>query len=437
MSIQINALILAAGKGTRMKEDKPKVLTTIFGKPFISYVIESLQAAGVSSIIPIIGYQAQMIEAVLPGYNFVYQTEQLGTGHAVKQARSMLEGQSGITIVIAGDQPFISVESLNELLSMHVANQNALTLLTIENPNPYGYGRILREGNQIIGMVEESDASETQKQLNEVNLSTYCFDNQRLFQHIDEIKNNNAKQEFYINDLVSIFNQHGYSVQALKSTNYLESIGINDKVALEEATNLMKESINTHWMKEGVTIIDKHNTYIGPDVTIGAGTTIYPGSVIEGAVTIGQGCTIESSYIRDSIIGNHVTIGPFAHIRNQTVIGDDVRIGNFVEVKKSNLDHGVKAAHLTYLGDSTIGQQVNIGCGTITVNYDGVAKHHTVIEAGAFIGSNVNLIAPITIGKGAKVAAGSTVTEDVPAHSLAIARPRQTTKVGYYAKKNQ
>jgi bifunctional UDP-N-acetylglucosamine pyrophosphorylase / glucosamine-1-phosphate N-acetyltransferase len=430
-----NALILAAGKGTRMKEDKPKVLTTIFGKPFISYVIESLKAAGVDQIIPIIGYQASMIEQAFPDYSFAYQTEQLGTGHAVKQARTMLEGKPGITIVIAGDQPFINVDSLQQLITIHKTNQNALTLLTIDNPNPYGYGRILRQGDQLIGMVEETDATEAQKAITEVNLSTYCFDNQLLFQHIDEIQASNKKNEYYINDLVSIFHRHGYNVQAVKSTNYLESIGINDKVALEEATNLMKLSINERWMREGVTIIDKNNTYIGPDVTIGAGTTIYPGSVIEGNVTIGQGCLIESSYIRDAVIGDHVTVGPFAHIRNQTVIGNHVRIGNFVEVKKSVLQDGVKAAHLTYLGDSEIGKHVNIGCGTITVNYDGKIKHKTIIEANAFIGSNVNLIAPITIGEGAVIAAGSTVTDDVPAQSLAIARERQTTKVGYYANK--
>jgi bifunctional UDP-N-acetylglucosamine pyrophosphorylase / glucosamine-1-phosphate N-acetyltransferase len=431
----IHALILAAGKGTRMKEDKPKVLTTIFRKPFISYVIESLQAAGVDQIIPIIGYQASMIEQAFPDYSFAYQTEQLGTGHAVKQARTMLEGKPGITIVIAGDQPFISIESLQQLITIHQTNQNALTLLTIDNPNPYGYGRILRQGDQLIGMVEETDATEAQKAITEVNLSTYCFDNQLLFQNIDEIQASNKKNEYYINDLVSIFHRHGYNVQAVKSTNYLESIGINDKVALEEATNLMKLSINEHWMREGVTIIDKNNTYIGPDVTIGAGTTIYPGSVIEGSVTIGHGCLIESSYIRDAVIGDHVTVGPFAHIRNQTVIGNHVRIGNFVEVKKSVLQDGVKAAHLTYLGDSEIGKHVNIGCGTITVNYDGKIKHKTIIEANAFIGSNVNLIAPITIGEGSVIAAGSTVTDDVPAQSLAIARERQTTKVGYYANK--
>jgi bifunctional UDP-N-acetylglucosamine pyrophosphorylase/glucosamine-1-phosphate N-acetyltransferase len=418
-----------------MKEDKPKVLTPIFGKPFIIYVIESLKKAGVQSNYPIIGYQASMMEQSLPGYTFVYQTEQLGTGHAVKQASHLLKDQKGVTIVIAGDQPFIHFKTIENLLSVHQTNRNALTLLTIDNPNPLGYGRILRKGDQVVGMVEETDATEEQKLIKEVNLSTYCFDNQLLFQHIDEITNNNKKQEYYINDLAQIFNQHGYQVQAVKSTNYTESIGINDKVALEEATNLMKLSINEHWMQEGVTIIDKNNTYIGPDVTIGAGTVIYPNTVIEGQVTIGKDCVIESSYIRDSKIGDEVTIGPFAHIRNQSVIKDKVRIGNFVEVKKSTLDDGVKAAHLTYLGDSLIGKQVNIGCGTITVNYDGTLKHQTVIEANAFIGSNVNLIAPITIGAGAKIAAGSTITEDVPADSLAIARTRQTTKVGYYAKR--
>jgi bifunctional UDP-N-acetylglucosamine pyrophosphorylase/glucosamine-1-phosphate N-acetyltransferase len=284
-------------------------------------------------------------------------------------------------------------------------------------------------------MVEEWDATDEQKQIKEVNLSVYCFDNKLLFKHIDELDNNNNKKEYYINDMVMVFNRHGYMVEAMKTSNLKETIGINDKVALAQATKDLQTQINQAHMLAGVTMIDPNNTYIGPDVTIGAGTVIYPNTIIEGTVSIGKNCVIESSYIRDSQIGDEVTIGPFAHIRNQSVIKNKVRIGNFVEVKKSTLDDGVKAAHLTYLGDSLIGKHVNIGCGTITVNYDGKLKHQTVIEANAFIGSNVNLIAPVTIGAGAKVAAGSTITEDVPKDSFAIARERQTTKVGYYAKR--
>jgi bifunctional UDP-N-acetylglucosamine pyrophosphorylase / glucosamine-1-phosphate N-acetyltransferase len=431
--MNINAIILAAGKGTRMRDDRPKVLTPIFGKSFIEYVVDSLKAAGVERIIPIVGFQAEKVQSLLgPNYDYAIQLKQFGTGHAVKMAKDYLENDEGLTLIIAGDQPFIEANTLKSLIDLHLNEKNALTLLSIDNPTPYGYGRILRNNNQVIGMVEETDATANQKTITEVNLSTYCFDNRLLWKHINEITDNNKKKEFYINDLVGIFNQHGYKVNAMKSDNHLETIGINDKIVLEEATNLMKLSINEKHMEQGVTIIDKNNTYIGPDVVIGAGTIIYPNSVIEGNVQIGNNCRIESSYIRDSVIGNNVTVGPFAHIRNESIIGDDVRIGNFVEIKKSTLSNGVKSAHLTYLGDSEIGEHTNIGCGTITVNYDGKNKHKTTIGKNSFIGSNVNLIAPITIGDNATVAAGSTVNEDIPNDSLAIARERQTTKVGYY-----
>jgi bifunctional UDP-N-acetylglucosamine pyrophosphorylase / glucosamine-1-phosphate N-acetyltransferase len=306
-------------------------------------------------------------------------------------------------------------------------------LLTVDNPTPYGYGRVMTNGRKVVAMVEEWDATDEQRLIQEVNLSVYCFDNNLLFQHIDELTNTNNKHEFYINDMVMVLNRHGHSVEAMKTTNFKETIGINDKVALAKATKDLQAMINERHMLAGVTMIDPVTTYIGPDVLIGAGTIIYPNSVIEGKVVIGTNCRIESSYIRDSVIGDDVTVGPFAHIRNESIIHNNVRIGNFVEVKKSVLQDGVKAAHLTYLGDSEIGKHVNIGCGTITVNYDGKIKHKTIIEANAFIGSNVNLIAPITIGEGSVIAAGSTVTDDVPAQSLSIARERQTTKVGYYA----
>jgi bifunctional UDP-N-acetylglucosamine pyrophosphorylase / glucosamine-1-phosphate N-acetyltransferase len=429
----INALILAAGKGSRMRDDNPKVLATIFGKSFIEFVIDALKLVKISRIIPIIGFKADKVMALLgPSYEYALQDVQFGTGHAIKMAREFLKDVEGLTLIIAGDQPFINPKTIKSLIKLHTNESNSLTILSIDNPNPYGYGRILRDGNQVVGMVEETDATEEQKKITEVNLSTYCIDNKLLWKHIDEITNSNKKNEYYINDLVGIFNQHGYKVNAMKSNNYLESIGINDKMVLEEATNLMKLSINEQHMEQGVTIVDKNNTYIGPDVVIGAGTIIYPNSVIEGNVQIGTNCRIESSYIRDSIIGDDVTVGPFAHIRNESIVGDNVRIGNFVEIKKSILSKGVKSAHLTYLGDSDIGENTNVGCGTITVNYDGKKKHKTVIGKNSFIGSNVNLLAPITIGDNATIAAGSTINEDVPNDSLAIARERQITKVGYY-----
>jgi bifunctional UDP-N-acetylglucosamine pyrophosphorylase / glucosamine-1-phosphate N-acetyltransferase len=432
--MSIRAIILAAGKGTRMREERAKALTPLLGKPFIQYVIDACHNAGIDEIYPVVGFQKETVmESVLANAFFV-QEPLLGTGHAVMQAKA-LKNETGVTLIIAGDQPLIQPATILSLLEQHRLHQNALTLLTVDNPNPFGYGRVITQGRKVLEMVEEWDATEEQKKITEVNLSVYCFDNRLLFEHIDELTNDNKKEEYYINDMVMVFNRHGYSVEAMKTMNLKETIGINDKVALAQATRDLQAQINEAHMLAGVTLVDPATTYIGPDVTIGPGTTIYPNTVIEGKVSIGAYCTIESSYIRDSVIGDRVTVGPFAHIRNQSVIHHDVRIGNFVEVKKSTLDDGVKAAHLTYLGDSVIGKHVNIGCGTITVNYDGTLKHQTIIEANAFIGSNVNLIAPITIGEGAVIAAGSTVTENVPAKSLAIARSRQTTKENYYAKR--
>lgn len=427
----MRALILAAGKGTRMKDDLPKVLTPLLGKPFIQYVIDALQGAGIQDIYPIVGYKQELIRQQIQATDFFVQEELLGTGHAVQQAIPSLQKELGLTIVIAGDQPLISSSTIQQLVQMHQDNKNQLTLLTVTNPNPYGYGRVITKGHDVLKMVEEWDATDEERFITQVNLSVYCFNHEVLVKHINELSNNNRKQEFYINDMVSIFNDYGYKVQALNTDKFEETIGINDKLALAEATKTLQTMINTSLMKQGVTLIDPDHTYIGPDVEIGPGTIIYPNTVIEGPSKVGSFCTIESSYIRDSVIGDHVQVGPFAHIRNQSVIADRVRIGNFVEVKKSRLGKDVKSAHLTYLGDATIGERTNIGCGVITVNYDGVHKHQTVIKEDAFIGSNVNLIAPVTIGKNALVAAGSTITDDVEDNALAIARSRQTNKEGY------
>jgi len=432
--MSLTALILAAGKGTRMNDDLPKVMTPLLGKPFLGYVIDACRKAGFHSLYPIVGYKKELITSKIDATGFITQEPLLGTGHAVQQATSLLKDKSGTTLIIAGDQPLISAQTIQELLNHHQANHNALTLLTVDNPNPFGYGRVITENHRILKMVEEWDASDQERLITEVNLSVYLFDNQKLFQHIHELNNDNTKQEFYINDMVAIFNHHGYRVEAYKTERFEETIGINDKVALAEATKTLQQLVNYKHMVNGVTIIDSQHTYIGTDVEIGKGTTIYPNTVIEGYTSIGQYTTIESSYIRDSQIGDYVQIGPFAHIRNQSIIGDYNRIGNFVEIKKSTLGNKVKAAHLSYIGDAEIGHRTNIGCGVITVNYDGKDKQKTVIEENAFIGSNVNLIAPITIGKNSVVAAGSTIDEDVPENSLAIARAYQTTKKGYYKK---
>ncbi len=430
----MNAIILAGGKGSRMKDQLPKVCQKLFGKEFINYVVDALKTAGIENIYPIVGYEKDTVLRAIDIKNYFVQEEQLGTGHAVMMADAALAGKKGTTFVIAGDQPLITAESIKKVIDLHQKNNNDLTMLTAIMDNPFGYGRIIKDGEQVVKIVEEKDATEVEKLIKEVNISTMCFDNEKLFKHLKDIKNDNVKGEYYLTDLIEIFTQNGLKIQATPAITSEETIGINDKVDLAKAQKTLQQIINTRHMLNGVTLVDPANTYIGPDVVIGAGTTIYPNSTLEGKTVIGQNSKILSSYIMDSIVGDNTSVGPYAHIRAGAVIGDNNRIGNFVEVKKSILGDGVKAAHLTYIGDSEVGDKVNFGCGVVTVNYDGKNKFKTVISDEVFIGSNVNLIAPITVGQGAKIAAGSTVTDDIPAHSLAIARDRQTNKVDYYKK---
>lgn len=429
-----NAIILAGGKGTRMKDPLPKVCQTILGKEFINYVIDALSFAGIENIYPVVGYKKEEVLKRIPLEEHFVQEVQLGTGHAVSMAKEKLMDDKGLCFVIAGDQPLISVESIQRVIDLHEKNKNALTMLTAVMENPTGYGRVIKDGNKVIKIVEEKDASDEEKLINEVNISTMCFDNELLFKYIDKIGNDNAKGEYYLTDIIELFQEDGLSIEAIPAVTEEETIGINDKVDLEIATKRLQKTLNEKHMLNGVTIVDKDNTYIGPDVCIGEGTVIYPNSVLEGTTVIGDGCTIKSSYISDSIVGDNSTVGPYAHLRAGAIIGQNNRIGNFVEVKKSILGDGVKSAHLTYIGDSEVGDKVNFGCGVVTVNYDGKNKFKTVIDSDAFIGSNVNLIAPIHVGARSKIAAGSTISEDVPADSLSIAREYQTNKVDYYKK---
>ena len=429
--MKVTGLILAAGKGTRMNDEKPKVLQPLLDKSMIELVMDTMSHAGVSRIVPILGYKSEEVISNLNINDFAIQEEQLGTGHAVSQAIPLLKDEDHV-LIMAGDQPLIRSSSISNLIEQHLKHNNDLTLLTTVLDEPYGYGRILKEGSQVVGMVEEWDATYQQRQIKEVNISTYLFKVETLKRNISLIDNKNKKQEYYINDLVRILYEQAKKIESVIIEDVKESIGINDKVALSEATSYLQERINHSHMLNGVTLIQPNTILIGPDVKIQPGTIIYPNTAIEGHSVIGSNCIIKSSYISDSIIGSDVTVGPFAHIRQQSMIGNHVRVGNFVEIKKSELQDGVKAAHLTYLGDSEIGKNVNIGCGVITVNYDGVNKHKTIIGEQSFIGSNVNLVAPIRIGKHVIIAAGSTITEDVPDDSLAIARERQTTKEGYY-----
>lgn len=433
--MKINALILAAGQGTRMKSSKSKVLFEVIDKPMIKCVYDNLLDAGVNRIIPILHPDRLDVINYIDTDEYVVQHETLGTGHAVMQAKNVLVAEEGLTIVLAGDQPLISGKDIKNLINYHKKNKCDLTLMTAILDEPFGYGRVIKDGEQVLRIVEQKDIQDVSENVDEVNISTFCFNNQLLFKHIDEIKDDNNQKEFYITDIVEIFNSHGLNVGSISIEDNKDSIGVNDLKTLAIVNEIVKNDINTKLMNEGVHIIDPSNTLISLDAKIGAGTIIYPNSVILGNSVIGNNCVIKSSYIIDSQIGNSVEVGPYAHIRQEAIIGDECRIGNFVEIKKSVLDKGVKSAHLTYLGDSEIGHNTNIGCGVITVNYDGKNKHKTVIKENCFIGSNVNLIAPITIGHHSKVAAGSTITKDTDPYDLVIERSEAIVKKEYYKNK--
>ncbi|NNV07076.1 bifunctional UDP-N-acetylglucosamine diphosphorylase/glucosamine-1-phosphate N-acetyltransferase GlmU [Geobacillus sp. C56-T2] len=444
------AVVLAAGQGTRMKSKQYKVLHPVCGKPMVQHVVDQVSKLGVEKTVVVVGFGAEQVKEQLGSQcEYALQEEQLGTAHAVMQAAAHLRGLEGITIVVCGDTPLITAETMEALIQHHVNAEAKATVLTAIAENPTGYGRIVRnKAGHVEKIVEHKDASEEEKSICEINTGTYCFDNQTLFQALTNVTNDNAQGEYYLTDVIEIIKANGGVVSAYQAPSFEETIGVNDRIALAEAERLMRRRICRHHMQNGVTIVDPDATYISADAVIGRDTVIYPGTVIEGETVIGEDCvigpyseisrcmighrtSIRHSVAHDSEIGSDVTIGPFAHIRPLSKIDDDVRIGNFVEVKKSTFGKGSKASHLSYIGDAEVGAEVNLGCGSITVNYDGVNKHLTKIEDGAFIGCNVNLIAPVTVGRGAYVAAGSTVTDDVPGRALAIARARQVNKENY------
>jgi len=447
------AIILAAGKGTRMKSSLPKVMHPISGIPMIEHITRTLRTLNVDQTIIVTGHEAETIETHFsqdPSITFVRQTEQLGTAHAVMQAASLLENKEGKTLVLTGDTPLLTEETLRNLLEKSTNTKGIV--LTTRQENPYGYGRIVRDNDDnVVNIVEEKDATDVEKAINEVNTGIFCFDNETLFSSIYKINNNNAQREYYLTDIVKVFHEQNESFDSVSTTNHMEVMGINDRYQLSIANDYHQENLKKKHMLNGVTMLNPSSTYIEEDViiendsiiegnvslkgrtVIGAHSVVTSGSEVKNAV-IGQHTTITSSVIHDSTVGNHVSIGPFAHIRPLSFIEDSVRIGNFVEVKKSTIDKGSKVSHLSYIGDALIGKDVNVGCGSITVNYDGKNKFKTIIEDNAFIGCNVNLIAPVTVGKDSLVAAGSTVTKNVPEDALAIARTKQENKEGYASK---
>jgi bifunctional UDP-N-acetylglucosamine pyrophosphorylase/glucosamine-1-phosphate N-acetyltransferase len=450
------AVILAAGQGTRMKSKLYKVLHPVCGKAMVQHVVDQVSELSMQEIVTVIGHGAEIVREQL-GDNVQYalQKEQLGTAHAVREAESMLQTHQGTTVVLYGDTPLITKETIEALLDHHESMGAKATVLTATAQNPTGYGRVIRSSNgSVERIVEQKDATEEQKNIDEINTGIYCFDNRTLFETLHHVGNDNSQGEYYLPDVIEILQNKGEKVEAFTTVDFEETIGVNDRIALSEAERVMRRRVNEHHMRNGVTLIDPANTYISADVDIGADTVVYPGCTLSGKISIGSDCeigpqtelknckigertNIKQSIVTESDIGNGVKIGPFAHVRPETIIGDEVKVGNFVEVKKSSMANGSKASHLSYVGDAEIGRDVNLGCGSITVNYDGKSKYLTKVEDGAFIGCNVNLVAPVTVGKRAFVAAGSTVTDTVPDGAMSIARSRQTNKENYVKKQKR
>jgi bifunctional UDP-N-acetylglucosamine pyrophosphorylase/glucosamine-1-phosphate N-acetyltransferase len=444
----ITAVILAAGQGTRMKSNKPKVLHEILGRPMLAYLIDTLKAVGVEDIVLVVGHQAKRVQEAYKGYGvrFVIQEPQLGTGHAVQVAMPAVLPEVGTIMVLCGDAPLISEESIAALNQRHEAAKAAVTVQTIILTDGAHYGRVVRDtAGQVAAVVQAKDSKDRPDLLaiREINTGAYCFDAAFLKQGLTKIPKSPVTGEIYLTDLIHIAREERRGVEALVDQDWEALLGINSRQELAEATRTIKRRINDRHMSRGVTLMDPEATYIEPLVTIGKDTIIYPNVYLQGKTVIGEDCVIEASvkivdstlennvYIKmgcvitQSRVGVGVNIGPYAHLRPLSDLRQGVHVGNFVEVKKSVLHEGVKAGHLTYLGDADVGAGTNVGAGTITCNYDGVHKHRTIIGEKAFIGSNTALVAPVTVGAGAYIGAGSTITKEVPPGKLGISRARQ------------
>lgn len=451
------AVILAAGKGTRMKSALPKVLHPICGEPMLYYPLEASRQAGFKQLKVVVGHQANKVRESFGAddITWIEQTDQLGTGHALMCAADSLRGYSGPLLLLCGDVPLLKAETLQQLQNYHAQQKAAVTVLTAQMPNPTGYGRIIRDGEQVLQIVEEKDATDEQRQVTEINTGTYIFDSAFVLSALRGLNKNNAQGEYYLTDVVAAAVAAGEKTRALCVEDPTEVMGINDRCQLAEAEVLMRWKINADLMLGGISMTDPTTVYIDNGVELGSDTVIHPNVHLRGKTSIGKNCTIETgvvvvdsqvgdgshlkagSVIEESQVGESCEIGPMAHLRPGNVLKGRNKLGNFVETKKAILGEGSKASHLTYIGDAEVGKNVNIGCGTITCNYDGVNKHKTVIEDDVFVGSDTQFVAPVTIGRNSLIAAGSTITKDVPADALAMSRTQQKVIDGWRLRKQK
>lgn len=448
---QIAALILAAGKSTRMKSKRPKALHTLLGKPLLRWAVESAQEAGAGRTVLVVGHQAELVQDEMGAdLEYVLQAEQKGTGHAVQMAESLLRDWDGPLLVLPGDAPLLSASLLEALIAHHTHSGAAATLLTATLDNAGSYGRIVRdpETGRVQAIVEARDASPEQLNLQEINTSVYAFEPAALFEALRQITPQNAQGEYYLTDAIALLAGQGRIVEALISPDAEVVRGVNNRPELVELCGVMQARVHQAHGLAGVTILDPLTTYIDATVKIGQDTTIHPYTILSGVTDIGEDCeigpgarvsdsklgqgvSVRDSYVTASEVGDGCKIGPFANLRPGSILGRKVKVGDFVELKNTTLGDGVSAGHLAYLGDAEVGPRTNIGAGTITCNYDGEQKHRTVIGADSFIGTHTTLVAPVTLGEGAWTAAGSAITEDIPAGALGIGRARQVNKEGW------
>jgi len=453
--MNLNCVVLAAGLGTRMKSAIPKVLHTVCGIPMLKAVIAVAKRLNPERILVVIGRQGELIKKAIGSYEVSYalQEEPRGTGHALRCARPALRNSKGVIVVLNGDTPLLNPDTIKKVLHHHKKDKNTISVLSFNARNPEHYGRIIRNASgQVVSIVEHRDADSRQKQINEVNSGVYAI-NHNVLDILDKITANPAKGEYYLTDIIAAASRKNLRTSAYCIGTEEEFMGINTREELSRASALMKRNIVQAWIARGVNFLDAGSVYIHPDVSIGKETTIYPNVCLEGHTRIGKGSIIypnvrvrnsdigngvvikDSTVIEDSRVRDRASVGPFACLRPGSEIGSEVRIGNFVEIKKSVIGERTKASHLSYIGDAIVGKDVNIGAGTITCNYDGRAKHTTEIEDGVFIGSDTQLVAPVRIGKGAYIGAGSTITHDVPPMSLATSRVHQTNREGWARKR--